>query len=101
MWISHLGVNNSLSVSKLLSKGVNKSVQFTIFACLKIATFCFYVWSNLASYKMVQDYFICRALFDAGNKTQGFAQVFESILFTTELRASSVISIFKTSVLLT
>lgn len=50
---------------------------------------------------MVQDYFICRALFDA-NKTQGFAQVFESIiLFTTELRASSVISIFKTSVLLT
>lgn len=51
---------------------------------------------------MVQDYFICRALFDAGNKTQSFAQVFESIiLFTTELRASSVISIFKTSVLLT
>lgn len=50
---------------------------------------------------MVQDYFICRALFDAGNKTQGFAQVFESILSTTELIASSVISIFKTSVLLT
>lgn len=47
------------------SKGVNKTVQFIIFACLKIATFCFYVWSNLASYKMVQDYFICRALFDA------------------------------------
>lgn len=90
IWISHFGWIFHWVLPIYHSKVSNKkSVKLTNFAYLKIATFCFYVWSNFASYKMVQGYFIYRALFGAEDQTQGFAQALENVLLLNWCPAQS------------